>query len=65
VRVDERIAAQPRPFEAVREDVAEQWRHAERLKTEEQLVAALLAKYELRVDADVAPLVAPLAGGAR
>jgi parvulin-like peptidyl-prolyl isomerase len=65
VRVDERVAAQPRPFEEVREDVAEQWRHAERLKTEEQLFAALLAKYELRVDADVAPLVAPLAGGAR
>jgi parvulin-like peptidyl-prolyl isomerase len=64
VRVEERVAAQPRAFEEVREDVAEQWRHAERTKADEQLFTALLAKYELDVDADVAPLVAPLVGGA-
>lgn len=64
VRVDERVSAQPRPFEEVREGVAEQWRHAERTKAEVQLFAALLAKYELDVDAEVAPLVLPLVGGA-
>ena len=60
VRVDERRAAALRPFEEVREQVVRDWQYAEGLKAEEQFFAALLAKYELDVDASVAPLVAPL-----
>jgi len=60
VRVDERRAAEPRPFEEVREQVRLDWEYAERIKAEGQFFAALLAKYELDVDASVEPLVAPL-----
>jgi len=64
VRVDERRAAEPRPFEEVREQVLLDWQYAEGVKAEEQFFAALLAKYELDVDASVEPLVAPLLEGA-
>ena len=65
VQITERLAAEPRPFEEVRAQVLEQWQYTERAKAEERFFAALLAKYELDVDASVAPLVAPLVEGAQ
>ena len=65
VRVSARQDAQPLPYEAVREQVLEDWQREEQTKAGQRYFAELLKKYDVVVDDSVKPLVGPLAGTAR
>ena len=65
VRIGERLPAQQRPFEAVRRQVADDWRSAQQRKASEQLFAGLLKKYRVVIDDDeTQTLIGPLAAAA-
>lgn len=50
VMIDERQAAQPRSFEAVREQLREAWQRSQLAKANEQFFAGLLRKYDVIVE---------------
>lgn len=61
VRISERLAAQPRPFDEVREQVLDAWHRKQQAAANERFFAALLKKYDLVVEASIKPLIGPLA----
>lgn len=61
VRVRAREAAQPRPFEAVRAQLREEWQRTRQAEANARFFAELLKKYPLEADASVRPLLGPLA----
>jgi hypothetical protein len=60
VRVSTRQDAQPRPFEAVRAQVLEDWQRDQQAKAGERFFTGLLKKYSVVVDESVKPLIGPL-----
>ncbi|MEW6683486.1 MAG: peptidylprolyl isomerase [Nitrospirota bacterium] len=60
VWIDVREAAEPRPFEEVRAQVAEEWRHAQQTQANKQFFASLFKKYDIQLDESVKPLIWPL-----
>ena len=65
VRISERQAARARPFDEVREQVLDAWHRAQQDKASRQFFAALLKKYNVVVEANIKPLIGPLAEVAR
>jgi len=65
VRISARQDTQPRPYEAARAQVLEDWQREEQTKAGKRFFAELLKKYDVVVDDSVKPLVGPLAGTAR
>jgi hypothetical protein len=61
VRISERQAAQPRPFDEVRAQVLNEWQRFQQARANAQFFAALLKKYDLVVEESVKPLIGPLA----
>jgi hypothetical protein len=60
VRVNERMAAQPRPLDEVRPQVLNEWHRSHQAKVRDQFFADLLKKYDVIVDESVKPLIEPL-----
>lgn len=65
VRVTDRLAARPLPFEEVRERVHADWLRERKAHTEELLLRSLLEKYEVIVEDALAPRLGPLASAGR
>jgi hypothetical protein len=61
VRISERQAAQPRPFDEVRAQVLDEWQRSQQARASAQFFAGLLQKYDLVVEESVRPLLGPLA----
>jgi hypothetical protein len=59
VRISERQAVQPRPFDEVRAQVLDEWHRSQQAKANAQFFAALLKKYDLVVEESVNPLIGP------
>jgi len=60
VRISERQAAQPHPYDEVRAQVIEEWHRSRQAQANEQFFAGLLKKYEVVVEENVKPLIGPL-----
>jgi hypothetical protein len=64
VRVTDLKPSALRPFEEVRSEVLEEWRHQQESEAKAQYLAKLRDKYGVAVDATVGPLLAPAQVGA-
>lgn len=60
VRISERVPAEPRPFEEVRNQVVNEWHRSQQAKIQAQFFSELLKKYDIIVDESVKPLMGPL-----
>lgn len=65
VRVAERQAARPRPFDEVRAQVRDEWLRREQAKARERYMSALMKKYNVVVEESVKPLIGLLARAGR
>ena len=60
VRIIERVPAEPRPFEEVRNQVVNEWQYSQQAKIQAQFFSELLKKYDIIVDESIKPLMGPL-----
>lgn len=65
VRVEERVAAAPPSFEAVRGLVEQQWREERKRRANDEALERLSRGYDVRIEADLAPPPSIRAGDSR
>jgi hypothetical protein len=61
VLIRERVVAQPRTFDDVRDRVLEEWHRLQESEARARYFNLLLTKYDVVVDDEIAPLIGPLA----
>jgi parvulin-like peptidyl-prolyl isomerase len=60
VRISQRQAAQPRPFDEVRPQLLDEWYRIQQARAKAQFLAGLLKQYDLVVEESIRPLLGPL-----